>query len=47
LDAERADLPGRSYLLKLGAKTVPAQVTQLKHRLDVTTLDELAARTLG
>jgi bifunctional enzyme CysN/CysC len=24
-----------------------AQVTQLKHRLDVTTLDELAARTLG
>ena len=45
--ADEPMLPGRSYLLKLGAKTVPAQVTQLKHRLDVTTLDELAARTLG
>ena len=28
-------LPGRSYLLKLGAKTVPAQITELKHRIDV------------
>ena len=45
--ADEPMLPGRSYLLKLASKTVTAQVTQLKHRLDVTTLDELAARTLG
>ena len=39
-------LPGRSYLLKLGARTVPATVTELKHRLDVNTLGELPAKTL-
>ncbi len=39
-------LPGRSYLLKTGAKTVPVSVTELKHRLDVNTLSELAAKTL-
>ncbi|WP_395666556.1 sulfate adenylyltransferase subunit CysN [Methylocella sp.] len=39
--------PGRSYLLKCGAKTVPATVTEIKHRLDVDTLGELAAKTLG
>ncbi len=31
-------LPGRSYLMKIGARTVPAQVTDLKHRIDVNTL---------
>jgi bifunctional enzyme CysN/CysC len=45
--AQEPLLPGRAYLMKIGAKTVSAQITQLKHRLDVTSLDELAARTLG
>jgi bifunctional enzyme CysN/CysC len=40
-------LPGRSYLLKTGAKTVPVSVTELKHRLDVNSLSELAAKTLS
>jgi bifunctional enzyme CysN/CysC len=40
-------LPGRSYLLKIASRTVPATVTALKHKIDVNTLDELAARTLG
>ena len=40
-------LPGRSYLLKLGAKTVPATITDLKHRIDVNTQEKLAAKTLG
>jgi bifunctional enzyme CysN/CysC len=40
-------LPGRSYLLKIGAKTVPAQITDLKHRIDVNTQEKLAAKTLG
>ncbi|PZQ13046.1 MAG: adenylyl-sulfate kinase [Ancylobacter novellus] len=39
--------PGRSYLLKLATKTVPATVTALKHKIDVNTLEELAAKTLG
>ena len=39
-------LPGRSYLLKIGSRTTPASVTELKHRIDVNTLDKLAAKTL-
>jgi len=39
-------LPGRSYLLKLGAKTVPATITDLKHRIDVNSQEKLAAKTL-
>ncbi len=39
-------LPGRSYLLKIGARTTPATVTELKHRIDVNTQDKLAAKTL-
>jgi bifunctional enzyme CysN/CysC len=41
-----AMLPGRSYLMKIGARTVPAQVTDLKHRIDVNTYDKLAAKSL-
>ncbi|MCI0599861.1 MAG: sulfate adenylyltransferase subunit CysN, partial [Beijerinckiaceae bacterium] len=40
-------LPGRSYLMKAGTRTVPVSVTELKHRLDVNSLGELAAKTLG
>ncbi|GLK77560.1 adenylyl-sulfate kinase [Methylopila jiangsuensis] len=40
-------LPGRSYLIKLATRTVPATVTSLKHKIDVNTLEKLAARTLG
>jgi bifunctional enzyme CysN/CysC len=40
-------LPGRSYLLKIGARTTPATVTELKHRIDVDNLDKLAAKTLA
>ena len=39
-------LPGRSYFLKIGSRTTPASVTELKHRIDVNTLDKLAAKTL-
>jgi bifunctional enzyme CysN/CysC len=41
-----AMLPGRSYLMKIGARTVPAQVTELKHRIDVNNYDKLAAKSL-
>jgi bifunctional enzyme CysN/CysC len=40
-------LPGRQYLLKIGAKTVPATVTELKHKIDVNTLQHSATKTLA
>jgi bifunctional enzyme CysN/CysC len=40
-------LPGRSYLLKLGTKTVTASITTLKHRVNVNTLEQAAARQLS
>jgi bifunctional enzyme CysN/CysC len=40
-------LPGRSYLMKINHGTVPATVTDLKHRLDIDTLSKLAAKTLS
>ncbi|HEY0292473.1 MAG TPA: sulfate adenylyltransferase subunit CysN [Hansschlegelia sp.] len=39
-------IPGRSYLLKLATRTTPATVTALKYKIDVNTLDQLAAKTL-
>jgi bifunctional enzyme CysN/CysC len=39
-------LPGRAYWLKIGAKTVSATVTELKHKININSLEELAARRL-
>ena len=39
-------LPGRSYLLKLGTKTVTGSITTLKHKVNVNTLEQVAARQL-
>src|SRR6185437_3143888 len=44
--AEDELLPGRQYLLKIGTRTTPVTVTALKHKVDVNTLDSLAAKTL-
>lgn len=38
---------GRSYVLRVGPLEVPAVVTTVRHRLDVTTGSELATRVLG
>jgi bifunctional enzyme CysN/CysC len=43
---DRPMLQGRSYLLKLGTKTVPATVSPIKYRINVNTLEHLAARSL-
>jgi bifunctional enzyme CysN/CysC len=40
-------LPGRPYLMRIGARYVPARVTSLKHKVDIETLEHLAARTLA
>ena len=39
-------LPGRPYLVKLGARTVPAQLAQPKYEVNVNTLEHTAAKTL-
>ena len=39
-------LPGRSYLMKIGTKTVTGSVTTLKHKVNVNTLEQVAARQL-
>ena len=39
-------LPGRPYWLKIGARTVSATVTEIKHRVDVNTQEHLAAKRL-
>jgi hypothetical protein len=44
--SDAALLPGRSYLLKAGAQTVGAMVTELKYRLDAGSLEHLAAKEL-
>jgi bifunctional enzyme CysN/CysC len=44
--AEEEMLPGRPYMLKLGATTVPAQITDLKYKTDVNTLSHAAGKTL-
>lgn len=38
--------PGRTYLLKLGARTVSASITDIKHRVNVNTLEHTAAKRL-
>ena len=40
-------LPGRSYLMKIGTRTVSASVISIKYRLDVVSQSKLAAKTLA
>lgn len=39
-------LPGRSYLLKTGADSVPVQVSSLKYKVNVNSLEQQASKTL-
>jgi bifunctional enzyme CysN/CysC len=39
-------LPGRSYLLRIGTRTLLARVTTLKHKFDINTLEHRPGRTL-
>ncbi|GAA5077783.1 sulfate adenylyltransferase subunit CysN [Lysobacter panacisoli] len=43
---EQPLLPGRPYWLKIGARTVSASVTEIKHKTDVNTQEPLAAKHL-
>ncbi|MFC5355643.1 sulfate adenylyltransferase subunit CysN [Azospirillum himalayense] len=44
--SEQPLLPGRPYILRLGTATVGATVTQLKHRININTLEHTAAKHL-
>jgi bifunctional enzyme CysN/CysC len=39
-------LPGRPYLLKIGSRNVTAQITEIRHRIDVNTQEAMAAKRL-
>ncbi|WP_353742967.1 sulfate adenylyltransferase subunit CysN [Pseudomonas fluorescens] len=39
-------LPGRPYLMKIGCRTIGMSCANLKHRVDVNSLEHLAAKTL-
>ncbi|MFT4198107.1 MAG: sulfate adenylyltransferase subunit CysN [Pseudoxanthomonas sp.] len=43
---DAALLPGRPYWLQVGARTVAASVSEIKHRIDVNTQEHLAAKRL-
>ena len=40
-------VPGRSYLARIGTKTVPITITTLKYKIDPNTREHLAAHTLA
>jgi len=44
--SEERLFPGRPYWMKIGAKLVSAQVTEIKHKVNVNTLEHLAGKAL-
>ena len=44
---DEAMMPGRAYLLKIGTRTVTATVTDIKYKVNVNTLEHLAAKQLA
>ena len=45
--AEAPLLPGRSYLVKCGTRTVAGSISTIRHKIDVNSFAELAADTLA
>jgi bifunctional enzyme CysN/CysC len=43
---EEPMLPGRPYIMKIGSRSVPFSFTEIKHQVDVNTMQHLAAKTL-
>jgi len=44
---QEALMPGRSYLARIGTRTLPASITAIKYRIDVNTREHVAAATLA
>jgi bifunctional enzyme CysN/CysC len=40
-------LQGRTYLFKVGTRTVPGSITRIRHRIDVNTHEQLSASSLN
>ena len=40
-------MPGRSYFVRAGTRTVPASITSIKYRIDVNSRERIAGDTLG
>ena len=45
--SDKALMPGRSYLARIGTKTTPVTITSIKHKVDVNSGAHLATHTLG
>ncbi len=45
--SDKPMLPGRHYLMKMGSRVVTVAPAKPKYKVDVNTLDELPAKTLG
>jgi bifunctional enzyme CysN/CysC len=45
--SEEPMLPGRPYLMKIGTQTVTASITEPKYKVNVNTMEHLAAKQLG
>ena len=45
--SEEPMMPGRSFLARIGTKTLPISITALKYKIDVDTREHLAAHTLA
>jgi bifunctional enzyme CysN/CysC len=44
---EQTLFPGRSYIFKLGTRSVSGTITHIRHRIDVNTCQKVPAETLG
>ena len=44
--SEEPLLPSRTYMIKIGASSASAQITDLKYKVDVNTLEHIAGKTL-
>jgi len=45
--SEHTLFPGRSYIIKLGSRSVSGSIARIRHRIDINTFEQVGADTLG
>jgi bifunctional enzyme CysN/CysC len=45
--SEHTLFPGRSYIIKLGTRSVSGSITRIRHRIDINSFEHVPAETLG
>jgi bifunctional enzyme CysN/CysC len=45
--SEHTLFPGRSYVIKLGTRSVSGSITRIRHRVDINSFEHVPAETLG